>query len=261
MRAPKIIHQIWLQGWENVPDKYRKNIDRLHTLNPDFTFKQWDEKSLQAECAKLGQEYLDKFNSFDLLMLKVEFGRYVVLYNYGGISVDTDMFSLKTIESLPDLDHDFIVSGSAFPANMVIKTNNALIITTKHNYILKDLIDTIVSSKHKRKDYLTKELYINSTTGPNAFVSIIKKYPEAYILDHKYFEPCLSVDLLCRTKEDSIMDHQHEMSWINPFFKVLFTIIIFFMRNWWILLALPAFYFRKQIMKIIYKSWPTSKRR
>lgn len=252
MRAPKIIHQIWLQGWEQLPEKFHKNVNDLHRLNPDFTFKHWDEKSLQDECAKLGSKYLEKFNSFNVLMLKVEFGRYVVLYNYGGISVDLDMASLKPIQSVPDLDSsDFIVSGAAFPANIISKINNALIITTPKNIILKDLIHTIVKSNTKESDYLTKELYINYTTGPFMFNTVITKYPEAIILDNKYFEPCLSVDLTCSVDTASAMDHQHELSWINPIFKVLFTILIFIMRYWWIFASTGILYFfQKPLAKI-----------
>lgn len=266
MLAPKIIHQIWMQGWEHIPDKYEKNLESLHRLNPGFTFKRWDQNTLQAECAKLGQKYLDKFNSFDVLMLKVDFGRYVVLYNYGGISVDLDMFSLKPIETISEINYnEFIVSAAAFPANMISKINNALIITTKNNYILRELIDTILATNNKESDYLTKELYINYTTGPFMFNKVITKYQEALILDNKYFEPCLSVDLSCKVDKASIMDHQHELSWINPIFKSIFTILIFVLRYWWLVATIGIlFYFKGSLFissKQIYKSYITSKRR
>ena len=41
-------------------------------------------------------------------------------------------------------------------------------------------------------------------------------------LDNKFYEPCFSADPVCRPADDTIMDHQHEMSWIHPDFKWTF---------------------------------------
>jgi mannosyltransferase OCH1-like enzyme len=237
---PRITHQIWLQGWDELPEKFHENVRLLRTKNPDYRHMTWDEKSLRAECAKIGPEVAAKFDSFPHLVQKVDLGRFVVLYNYGGVSVDTDMKSLRSIGSTPHLDSaDCMISGGAFPLNIVGHTNNALIITKPKNPFIEDMISTITEAKIDEKSFLTKELYINATTGPQAVQTVVEKHRENIVfLDNKFYEPCFSLDPVCRPQNETIMDHQHEMSWIAPplreLFKILFPMIYVLMA------AVPA---------------------
>ena len=151
----KITHQIWMQGWDKLPEKFQENVRLLEELNPGFKHKKWDEESLRAECAKVGKEYLDKFNSFEEMITRVDYGRYIVLYQYGGISIDTDMKPLKPLDNIPGIDRDsFIISkndGTAI-SNMLAKINitrltNATILVSKQNPIMKEIIDTCRSDR------------------------------------------------------------------------------------------------------------------
>ena len=230
MSIPQITHQIWLQGWDSIPDKFKVNVKSLEQLNPDFKHMKWDESSLRYECAKISLEVQKKFDSFKYLIQKVDLGRYVVLYNYGGISVDTDMLSFKTISEAPGFkENDFIISYSAFPANTIGWVNNALIMCKQHHPILLELIMNITRTILHENDFLTKELYIDATTSPSKFNKIVYKHrKDILILDNKYFEPCFSVDTFCSPSRESIMDHRHELSWFHGNLKVLAQIIIIF---------------------------------
>jgi hypothetical protein len=85
----------------------------------------------------------------------------------------------------------------------------------------------ITETDFKESDFLTKELYINATTAPSKFNELIyKNRDDVLILDHKFFEPCFSVDPLCTIDDDSIMDHKHELSWFNGFMKWLAQFVI-----------------------------------
>ena len=64
----------------------------------------WDETSLRDECRKLFPAVLAKFDSLPYLVQKVDFGRLVILYAYGGITVDTDMKSLNAIDTTPKIN-------------------------------------------------------------------------------------------------------------------------------------------------------------
>ena len=235
MPAPKITHQIWLQGWENLPEKFGKNVEALHEMNPEYQHMKWDEKSLRKECMKIGDACVEKFDSFELFISKVDFGRYVVLYNYGGISVDTDMVSLRPLRDTPHLGtSNFLISYHTSPFNLLGITNNAVIICSARHLLLKDALDSIIGDPHRPSDFITKELYVHFTTGPLFFNRFVKKYRDSVvILPYKYFEPCDSNNPYCEIPDDSIMDHQHEMSWMNPIFGILLQSLFFILHYIW----------------------------
>lgn len=231
---PKITHQIWLQGWDKLPEKYQENVRLLSEMNPDFEHKRWDENSLRTECAKLGKPYVDKFDSFEHFITKVDFGRYVVLYNYGGISIDTDMKPLRPLRNIPGLEsEEFIISKSAEPqfynSNFLI---NASIITVPGHHITKEIIDTIVSSQRRQSDYLIFEMYVSLETGPVMVNKIMKNHHDKIrILEHIYLEPCFSSDPFCKVHEDAIMDHQHAGSWVGKNMLLSLLELIYYTLN------------------------------
>ena len=223
---PYIIHQIWFQGWNELPDKYKENVKLLHDHNPKYKQLQWDEHSLQVECAKISNEVLEKFNSFPYLIQKVDLGRFVVLYNYGGVSIDTDMKSLKPIDTTPNIETaDCIVSMGSFPLNLLGHTNNAVFLIKPRHPLMQDIIKSIVESNHKESSYITKELYINATTGPTFIDAIVKKH-DVVKIDNTYYEPCNQY-FPCSIGGESIMDHQTGNSWMHSSNIILIKILIF----------------------------------
>lgn len=220
--VPKITHQIWMQGWDVLPSKFHGNVKRLHDLNPNYTHMKWDEEGLRLECRKYGEECLRKFDSFQYMISKVDFGRYVLLYHYGGFSVDTDMKPLQPLDKVGEFTekNDFLISSSAYPFQTMV--NNGIIICRPHHPILKDIIDTIIQDKTRENEYILKEMYVHNSTGPLFIARHLEKYKDKiFILENKYFEPCLSVDPYCKVQKDSVMDHQHEMSWFTKSGKAI----------------------------------------
>lgn len=260
MSIPKITHQIWLQGWDKLPKKFSQNVNLLHSFNPSYTHMQWDEKSLRVECGKINPQVLAMFDSFKYLVQKVDLGRYVVLYNYGGISVDTDMKSFKTLDLTPGITtHDFIVSYSAFPGNVLGIINNAFIMTKKEHPILYKLIMSIATTEIKESDFPTKELYIFASTSPSKFNEYMyANRNDIMILDRVYFEPCFSIDPICNPSDKSIMDHKHELSWFNGWTKIFvqFLIILLYV---FLIMIIPVIIFWnrvriKKLLKFIQKT-------
>jgi len=41
---PKIIHNIWIQGYNNLPKDIIENHNNIKKLNPNWQFIIWDEK-------------------------------------------------------------------------------------------------------------------------------------------------------------------------------------------------------------------------
>jgi mannosyltransferase OCH1-like enzyme len=229
MSIPKITHQIWMQGWDALPEKFKQNVDDLHTMNPEYEHKQWDEKSLREECKKVGNSCVARFDSYEKMISKVDFGRYVLLYRYGGISIDTDMKPLRPIRETPGIDKtDFMISEATFPYNLIGGLNNAVILCRPEHPYMKKILDAGIKDTRKQSDFVLKDMYVHYTTGPLFVMEQLGGHrKELVILPYKYYEPCLSLDKYCKVDSQSIMDHKHELSWMTGFLKYIIHILCF----------------------------------
>jgi len=238
MTIPKITHQTWMQGWNNLPEKFQENVEGLHELNPEYKHMRWDEESLRQECLKYSRACMNKYNSFEYMHSKVDFGRYVVLYNYGGISVDTDMVSLRPIRDTPGLeDSEFFISELSYPGNLVGLKNNAVILCVAKHPIMKECIDLIIKDVRLPSDFKLKEEYVNETTGPIFIGRLVAKYKDAVkTMDYTYYEPCSPKDPYCEIPDKAIMDHQHELSWTSNTYQFLIWLMYFILHYFWIML-------------------------
>jgi mannosyltransferase OCH1-like enzyme len=222
MGVPKITHQIWLQGWAARPPKFEENIQALHDLNPNWEHMKWDNKTLNAEVQKLGAAAVARFNSFEKLIQKVDFGRYTVLHNYGGVSVDLDMKPLRSLDKTPGLaTAEFMVSESVTPA--LIHFNNAIIFTRPGAPQMAKILTTIVSQNYSCADfYYSNYVCTYMVTGPMFLSRVLDGVDGVHVLNKRYFEPCYN-DVRnivgCRPGPDAIMDHYHEGSWVSPWMK------------------------------------------
>lgn len=217
--TPKSIHQIWLQGKESIPTKYSENISSVIKNNPDYSYHLWDEGEIRNEIRKIGDSYLKKFDALPLLHMKVDMGRYAILFSQGGISVDIDSVALKSFNETPHInDSNFIVSKNS--NNQFI--NNATILVSKENPLMKQLLDEISGDCKWYQDDTSCVMY---STGPIAFTKFVEKHwGEITVLDPVYFEPCSGMDVSCKpNSEKSILNHVHEGTWVNPLYRTVLT--------------------------------------
>ena len=218
----KKIHQIWLQGEDDIPAKYKFNINETIRLNPDWEYKLWDDDSLEKECMKYGKKCFERYISYKHLHQKVDLGRYVVLYNEGGISVDMDARALKSFNNIPHLyENKLIVSKldvSPFWCYLLCLRgeicNNAHIYSPKNNKSLKKIIDGIVS---REIISTTKEIDIVCTTGPSTFTKYVDD--DTILIDYRYFEPLSTGGT--NIFDDSIILHETDNTWVSGPFSVL----------------------------------------
>lgn len=222
MAISRIIHSIWYQG--KPPDKYEPNIRSVIEKNPGWDYKLWDEKGLRETVSKLGPEYLAKWESFPYMHNRIDMGRFALLFLYGGASVDLDVVALQGFDSTPYINSSsFIVSKNSSNGfeNMVkngqpVSLNNATILTTQYNPIMKALLDHILGVSCSISE--SRESCIQNTTGPREFTNFLSQYKDQItVLPNVYFEPCPGGDRWgCSIDPSvSVLDHRHEGSWVG----------------------------------------------
>jgi|SRR5271170_2823543 len=246
---PKLIHQIWFQGCNNIPNKFINYIETIKNNHLDWKYKCWNEEELRQECSNYSSSCVKLFDKFKHMHQKIDLGKYVLLYNYGGAAIDIDCISLKSLNELPGLEtKNLILSRTAlnyiesYIASRLLTTyNNGTILASPKNIYIKYLIDEII----RRQDCTTriKINCINQTTGPIQFTKILSKFKNdksILVLPNKYLEPCISKNIYCKIDDKmSFINHVHEMSWIDTKVHILAT-MYFFIKRYFIVVLLVA---------------------
>lgn len=94
-KIPKIIHYCWF-GKNEMPDSVVKCINSWKKYCPDYEIVKWDESNYNVEKNQfIANAYYNKKYSF-----VSDYARLDILYNYGGIYLDTDVELIKNIDDL-----------------------------------------------------------------------------------------------------------------------------------------------------------------
>ena len=110
-----IIHQIWMQGENEIPEKLKKNMKRIkemhvmHSHSP-WQYMFWDSTKIIELMTKY--HYISSYSAFTYLHQKVDFAKLVILYVYGGILIDMDAYTHQPLDRLFSRysNEDFVVS-------------------------------------------------------------------------------------------------------------------------------------------------------
>lgn len=89
---PKVIHYCWF-GNNEKPEIIKKCIETWKINMPEYTIQEWNESNFDIEKFKFAR---DAYKSKKWAFVS-DYCRLWVLYNYGGIYLDTDMEVLKNL--------------------------------------------------------------------------------------------------------------------------------------------------------------------
>lgn len=184
-RIPKIVHQIWLGG--PVPEMLHLWMASWASLQ-GWDYKLWTDK----EAAKLSLYNRDLFDAVQNLGEKSDILRLEILFQYGGVYVDTD-FACVRPEFFEELHHkfDFYIGVEPLLHGFIseyqtFKFCNALIGSTPQHPLLKDLLVNLKANHLAYSDAI-----IFQRTGPSYLTRIISQYERkgAHHQRNMYF-PC-----------------------------------------------------------------------
>ena len=92
---PKIIHYCWF-GKNNMPSEFQKYIDGWKRLCPDYEIKCWNENNYDVtKNAYMKKAYEERMWGF-----VPDYARKDIIYEYGGIYLDTDVELIKKPDGL-----------------------------------------------------------------------------------------------------------------------------------------------------------------
>jgi len=194
-KIPKIIHQIWLGG--KLPEKYRALQASWIKYHPDWKYKLWTEKEIE----KLHVYNRDILNETIGYSGKANILRYEILYQFGGLYVDTDFECIKSFNILHE-NYEFYCGAGPFLKH--INLCNALIASIPGHPILEYAVKNMKNEvmywkKLSQSNYIPKWAMQTASTGifyfTKSFFSIVKNnidstiYDNILILPATYFYP------------------------------------------------------------------------
>ena len=133
MNIPKIIHYVWL-GDKKKPELFYRCLESWKKYCPDYEIKEWNEKNFDFSQSRFAKEaYSQKKWGF-----VPDYIRAKVLYDYGGIYLDTDVELTKSFDNL--LNNEFLIS---FENNVYLET--AVLASRPKHPFLKKMCDFYIN--------------------------------------------------------------------------------------------------------------------
>jgi len=115
---PKIIHNIWLQGYENLPEKTKNTYNHIKKLNTGWDFIFWNETMILELLKKYPKVYHVYENikhlsgNINSNAIKSDIARYIIMKEYGGLYFDIDFVCVSSFDSLFHENNTIYVASS-----------------------------------------------------------------------------------------------------------------------------------------------------
>lgn len=211
---PKVIHYCWFGG-SSLSDKAQKCIESWKKNCPDFEIKRWDESNYDVmKDVYIKQAYQAKKWAF-----VSDYARIDILYQYGGVYLDTDVELIRPID---DLLSYALYCG--FESDDYVSFGLGVGCVPKHN-IMKQLFE-----EYKNAYFLNKDGTFNLKTCPifqsevlqnNGFI-MNGKYQEkdgVAIFPREFFSPYYALAGLGEITSHTRSIHWFDSSWETDEYK------------------------------------------
>lgn len=216
-KSNNLIHMIWYQGWDAVPDYGRRSVDLWGKIGQVML---WDKESIfQLDLSDKERTLLDmveeRFPKPEMYAAYSDIARLIILSRYGGIYVDTDSYPNRTTGILLDwLDNSESLIVGREPSGMV---NNAVIVCPIESMsTVKSILDKIISEIMREWD----ENILNFA-GPQRLKTVLyqEKWVDYVILPGSWLYATWNatkdgVGESC-TKELVLVQHCYAGSWVS----------------------------------------------
>ena len=139
---PKVIHYCWF-GNNPLPEKYLSYIETWRKFCPDYEIKEWNEKNFDVT----SNDYCREAYAAGKWAFVSDYARLKIIYDNGGIYLDTDVEMIKDIRKLVKDGDGFI----GFQNNEQITTGLGFS-AEKGNECIKTMLDMYVNCHFKSEN-------------------------------------------------------------------------------------------------------------
>jgi mannosyltransferase OCH1-like enzyme len=176
----KNIFQSWYT--RDLHPRVQEEVDKCKQANPEYSYHLYtDEEMDEFVNEYYPGEIAECYHLLNIIVAKVDFWRYLVLYKYGGVYLDMDSSIVEPLRLLIKEEDEAIITAEGNP---YLYVQWALIFSKGHP-ILKRTIDLIVENIR----YNLHPNDIHKMTGPSVYSRAINEihmqYFQGQIIPHK----------------------------------------------------------------------------
>jgi mannosyltransferase OCH1-like enzyme len=213
VKIPKTIHQVWI-GPKAMPDEFKRYSQQWIKHHPGWEWKLWSSENLPPLINQAS------FNESPSWAGKCDIARLEIVYQFGGMYVDTDFECYKNVEPLIE-DHE-LFAGLEPQKDGSTKVNNSLFGSIPKHPSLKRIIDLIPDR--------VEDLAACGPTwqsGPDFLTNVIKADKAWYLIPSRYLHPYGHFERKTRAKEafpEAYAVHRWASTWIDQGKAVAFIV-------------------------------------
>jgi mannosyltransferase OCH1-like enzyme len=244
---PKCIHQIWLQGEKELPNRYIPFRQSIRDKHPDWEIKLWDDTKMidflkQNDHLIENYSLVQTYQNYKYLHQKVDFFRYVLLYIQGGVYIDMDCEALRCLDPILEEynSYDMIIcklnllpwESFIFAQNSTLLNNGVILAKPKCEPLFELIKETLKDCHCHSFLRKFKICCINFTTGPSKFTKVLLPYStnKIKVLSSEYFEPCVMKN--CNITENTFLYHKQDNTWVS---EPLQKVMRFYSKTKWVI--------------------------
>lgn len=204
---PKKVHYIWLGG------KPKDKLTEICLITwkdkmPEYEFIEWNETNLDLDKIAQESEYFAECKKRKLYAFMADYLRIKILYEQGGIYIDTDVQAIKSLNPL--LDRDLILGYEEWSLNTVKrKIGTGFIASERKNWFVEKIYNFY------NNEIMKSDMFII----PAIITSIYDKLNDEEkkkieILPKEYFAPYDSSGTI-KFSQDLITENTYVIHWFS----------------------------------------------
>jgi len=246
---PKIIHNIWIQGYENLPNENKVTYTNIKKINPEWDFMIWDDEMIKKLLKKYPSIYniyikTNNYTETDNNTIKSDIARYIIMKEYGGLYFDIDFNCTSSFDGL-FLDENTETNANAEINNTIyIASSNAnlwsyinpfqkakycscFMAMDKNHPIWDSVIQKLKQASTKFQ--IREALDISLQQSENERASETKAFPIILLnkVNGNYYQ-CINNETICYTQSSSSSWYPVTpiLKYINCYYKQIILFIL-----------------------------------
>lgn len=167
-KIPKKIHYCWFGG-ATIPEHLQKFMGSWSKICPDYEIVRWDESNYDV----IKNPYMEQAYEAKKWGFVPDYARLDIIYNHGGIYLDTDVEILKPFD---DLLYDDMFCG--FESNSIVNLGQGFGAVAGHS-LIKAMLD-----QYEGLRFINQDGSLNLTPSPAYQSMVLRQY--GFKLNDKY---------------------------------------------------------------------------